>query len=287
VEFIFLKYLLIPLIVALAMVGFALYGKVNAMLRSGRLVIFILVLALILAIPALLGWMGTAFIPFGLYFVQFTFLGMGILMVRFSQSGLYQSIGIGEHLLVHLAVLLVAMLLGAWGFYLLFELFSRLSYSLWVAATVVWFLLPVFYAWASAAFVKMPPPYYEVWDMMYAGRFDDSIWEKEDYLRMMNISLKIKKSTADKGYSSYPVLAPAGVPIGQWFMRYIKDQRIKFPNSPIEIESGGETYSWIFYTTRFFIFNRPLSPKKTFDDYKIRNKSEIYVRRVQKSSAMQ
>jgi hypothetical protein len=247
----------------------------------------VLVVALVLALPAVFGWMAHGFIPFGWVAVQACFFGLGVLMVRFSRSGLYQSLGLGELLLVQLLVLLVAMLLGGWAFYIFFELLGKLSYSLWVAASVIWFLLPIFYTWASAVFVKMPPPYYEVWDLIYAGQFDDSVWEKEDYLRMMNISLKIKKSVADKGYSSYPVLAPAGVPIGQWFMRYIKDQRIKFPNSPIEIASGGETYSWIFYTTRFFIFNRPLSPKKTFEEYGIGNKSEIYVRRVQKTTGIQ
>jgi hypothetical protein len=285
-EFIFIKYLLIPIVVALAMVGFALYAKVNAMLRPGRLLFFVLISAVILALPALLGLMTYNFIPFGLVFAQVAFLGIGILMVRFFKSGLYQSIGLGENLIVQFLVLMVALVLGAWLFYLVFEWLGKLTYSLWVALSMIWFLLPIFYAWASAAFVKMPPPYYEVWDLMYAGQFDDSVWENADYLRMMNISLKIKKSMADKGYSSYPVLAPTKIPIGQWFMRYIKDQRIKFPNSPIEIESAGETYSWIFYTTRFFIFNRPLSPQKTFEEYKIRNKSEIYVRRVQKTSGM-
>ncbi len=286
-ELIFIKYLLIPIVVALGGVGFALYAKVNAMLRPGRLMIFVLVLAVILALPSLLGLMGNAFIPFGLVLAQVLFLSIGILMLRFAKSGLYQSIGLGEHLLPQFLAMLVALILGAWGFFIVFEWLGKLSYSLWVAMTMIWFLLPIFYAWASAAFVNLPPPYYEVWDFMHAGQFDDSVWENADYLRMMNISLKIKKSPGDKAYSSYPVLAPAGIPIAQWFMRYIKDQRIKFPNSPIEIENGGETYSWIFYTTRFFIFNRPLSPQKTFEEYGIGNKSEIYVRRVQRSSFLQ
>ncbi len=286
-EIIFIKYLLVPLVVALAMAGFAFYAKVNTLLRPGRLMVFVLVLALVLAVPALMGWMAHGFIPVGWVIVQLSFWVLGILMVRFSKSGLYHSLGLGDSLIIPILVLLVAMLLGAWVFFLLFEWLSGLSYSIWVAASVIWFLMPTLYTWASAVFVKMPPSYYEVWDFAYASRFDDSIWEKEDFLRMMSISVKIRTAVKDKGYSSYPVLAPAGVPIGQWFVRYIKDQRIKFPNSPIEIAYGGETYSWIFYTTRFFIFNRPLSPHKTFEDYGIRNQSEIYVRRVQKTVGIQ
>lgn len=286
-EFIFIKYLLVPIIVALAMVGFALYAKVNTMLRPGRLTIFILLLAVVLALPSLLGLMTYNFLPLGLILVEGFFFGLGILWIRFSKSGLYGSIGIGENLLFQLAVLLVALLLGSWGFFVVFEWLGKLSYSLWVAATMVWFLFPIFYVWARAAFVALPPPYYEVLDPMHRGRYDDSIWENVDYNRTMNISLKIKKSSSDKGYSSYPVLAPSKVPIAQWFIRYIKDQRIKFPNSPIEIEADGEPYSWIFYTTKFYIFNRPLSPDKTFEEYGIRNKSEIYVRRVQKTMGMQ
>ena len=52
--------------------------------------------------------------------------------------------------------------------------------------------------------------------------------------------------------------------------------------SPIEIESEGNPYCWIFYTKRFFLFDRALSPELTFRDYKIRNKSVIYARRVEK-----
>lgn len=282
-EWIFLKYLLVPIVVALAMVGFALYAKVNALLRPGRLMIFVLLTAVALIVPALLGFMSYAFIPFGLFFVQAWFLFAGMAMVWVMRTGAYRSVGLGEILGIQFLAMLVAVILGGWGFYVLFDWLGKLSYSHWVAITVVWFFLPVFFVWARNAFVKLPPPYYEVWDLMHAAQFDETVWDSADYLRMMNISLKIKKSPSDQGYSSYPVLAPPEVPIAQWFMRCLKDQRIKFPNSPIEIESNGEAYQWIFYTTRFFIFNRPLSPMKSFEDYHIRNKSEIFVRRVQKS----
>ncbi|MFM2375076.1 MAG: hypothetical protein RLZZ165_173 [Bacteroidota bacterium] len=285
-EIIFLKYLLVPIVVMLAMVAFGLYAKVNTLLRPGRLILFVLIVAVILALPALTGLMTYNFIPFGLVAVQVLFFALGIGMVWFSRTNLYQSIGLGGNIAVQLAAYLVALLLGSWAFFLLFEFLGQLHYSLWVATLTVWFLLPVFYAWGDDAFSRMPPPYYETLDPSIAARYDDTIWDNADYLRMMNISLNIKRSVKDSGYSSYPVKAPAEVEIGQWFLRYIKDQRIRFPNAPIETESEGKTYTWIFYTTRFFIFNRPLSPTKTFQDYKIRNQSEIYARRVHKIDEM-
>jgi hypothetical protein len=286
-EYIFIKYLLVPLIAAVAMAGFALYAKAREALRPGRLLLFILILALVLALPALFGLARYEFVPFGLILTQASWLLLGILLTRFMNSGVFQSIGLEENKLAIFLVLLVAVLLGAWVFYLAFEYLSGLGYVIWVTLAIVWVLFPVFHAWARMAFVKIPPPYYQVWDPMEAARFDPSVWEEVDYLRMMNISLRIKQKTTDREYSSYPVKAPGKIPVAQWFTRYLKDQRVKFPNSPLEIEQNGEPFCWIFYTTRFFIFNRPLAPEKTFQDYRIRNKSVVYARRVKKTETLQ
>lgn len=281
-ELIFIKYLLVPLIAVVAVAGFALYAKLNKALRTGRLLLFLLLTALILAIPAFTGLMTYEFVPFGLFLTQAIFLLLGFLMSRFLKSSLFESIGLENRIFVIFLALLVSALLGAWVFYLLFEYFGGLSYTIWVTLTIVWFFFPIFFQWASDAFLSIQPAYYKIWDPLENGRFDESIWENADYLRMMNISLRIKKTPGDREYSSYPVRAPAKVPVSQWFTRYIKDQRIKFPNSPIETEEQGEAYCWIFYTTRFLIFNRAISPEETFEAYRIRNKSVIYARRVDK-----
>jgi hypothetical protein len=281
-ELIFIKYLLVPLIAIVAVAGFALYAKLNKALRPGRLLIFLLITALLLAVPALTGLMTYEFVPFGLVVTQVAFLILGFLMVRFMKSSFFNSIGLENRIPIVLAALLVSGMLGAWVFYLVFEYLGGLSYTMWVTLTIIWFFFPVFYQWASDAFLSIQPAYYKLWDPIENGKFDESVWENADYLRMMNISLRIKKSPGDPEYSTYPVRAPAKVPVSQWFTRYIKDQRIKFPNSPIETEGQGEPYCWIFYTTRFLIFNRAISPEQTFEAYRIRNKSVIYARRVDK-----
>lgn len=281
-EIIFIKFILVPLVVALAMVGFALYAKANELLRPGRLMIYVGLQGLVLVLPALWGLMTFRFVPNGLVAVQLSFFALGILGVLFSQSNVFASIGLGEKPWLILLVVLIALLVGSWGFFLVFEYLSSLGYSLLVALTSVWFLLPFFYLWGRKAYVTIPPAYYTVMDPWETGPFDNRVWEEVDYLRLMNISLRIKQSATDRSFSSYPVRAPSQVPVAQWFSRYIKDQRIKFPNAPIEMEENGEPYCWIFYTTKFLVFNRPISPDKTFADYKIKNKSVVYARRVDK-----
>lgn len=283
VEYIFIKYLLIPILVAVALAGFAIYAKAKTALRPGRLMFYILIQAVVIASPCLLGLLTYQFVPFGLIATQVSFFLIGILAIQFTSTKLFQSIGLEDNKLITFLCFLVSLLLGGWGFFLLFEYLSDLSYSIWVALAAVWFFFPIFYQWGKEAFNSIAPAYYQVWDPLETGRFDDGIWENADYLRMMNISLRIKQSREDRAFSSYPVRAPVKVPIAQWFKRYIKDQRVKFPNSPIEMEDSGEYYSWMFYTTRFLIFNRAISPEKTFEDYRIRNKSIVYARRVEKS----
>lgn len=280
VEIIIFKYILVPLIVALCLVGFALYAKVNALLKPKKLIVVLLVVAIILALPSLWGLLSYYFVPSGLIITQVTYFGLGVGFVFFMDSGLFQSIGFEKKPVIILIFLMVAMLLGAWIFYLVFEKLSGMTYSIWVPISIVWFVFPVLFHFAKEAFCSIPPVFYHPLDPLVRRAFDDNIWENEDYLQMMNITLNVKRLRKDSGYSAYPARAPAKLSVSQWFIKYLNDQQIKFPNSPIEIEEDGEPYCWIFYTTRFFIFNRPIAHDKTFEQNRIRSRSNIYVRRV-------
>jgi len=264
------------------MIGFAVYAKANELLRPGRLMLYVLIQAVLIVIPSTFGFFAFQFIPYGLIFVQVAFFLFGILGVYFTTTASFASIGFEEKRLPLVLAILVSLLLGTWGFFLLFEFISNLGYSLWVSLTSLWFLLPFFFHWGKQEYLNTPPAYYQIFDPLDYRSDDSALWDDVDYLRLMNISLRIRHKPTDKAFSSYPVKAPGEIPIASWFTRYMKDHRVKFPNAPIETEDGGEPYCWIFYTTRFFIFNRPISPEKTFDEYRIRQNSIVYVRRIEK-----
>ena len=280
VQTIILKYVLVPLIVALCVAGFAFYAKVNTLLQPKKLILTLLLLAMVLAIPALWGLLDYYFVPSGLIITQIIFFGLGIGFVFFMNSTVFQSVGFDAKPLPILLFLLVSILFGGWIFYLGFEFLSEMAYSLWVPLTMVWFLLPILFHFANEAFCSIPPVYYQILDPLVKGSYQPNNWENEDYLSMMGIYLNVKRLPTDPDFSSYPARAPANTNVSQWFLQYLNDQHIKFPNSPIETEVNGEPYCWIFYTTRFFIFNRAIAHDKSFEENRIRRRSKIYVRRV-------
>ena len=73
------------------------------------------------------------------------------------------------------------------------------------------------------------------------------------------------------------------VPIGKWFDRFIEDQNVRFPESPILTKDEDEDIGWVFYTPKWFtipLFVRFLDPENEAYDNRIKNRQIIYIRRV-------
>ena len=73
------------------------------------------------------------------------------------------------------------------------------------------------------------------------------------------------------------------VPIGKWFDRFIEDQNVRFPESPILTKDENEDIGWVFYTPKWFtipLFVRFLDPENEAYDNRIKNRQIIYIRRV-------
>ncbi len=282
----FLKYLLAPLILVVAAFFLNTIAKGKVVLKLKKLVIFVLVSSLILALPCFLGWLKYEFIWGGLLISISYYLLMGILFNWFSQSKAFESIGFKNNKWLILLGLFITVVLSAWIYYLVFSWINTLGYAIWAMLSISWFLAPPFYAFARVMFLKIPSPFYKLWTMENDSN-DEEYWNNVDTFRLMQVTVKIKRSPDVSEYSSFSVKLPEDVTLGRWFNRFVSDQNILFPNNVIELENENGLYGWILYTNKWLpipIFTRMLDFEEDVLRNKIKNKKVLYVRRVSKGS---
>lgn len=285
----FLQYLLAPLIAITCIFILDKISKGKAMLNMKKLMLFIIVTVIILALPSLLGAIRFEFVWVGLYITIIIYLLFGVLFNFFKKSKLFKAIGLnGVDKLVVLAMFIV-ICLTAWVYYLIFDLVSNLDYAPWTATLCLWFLVPPFYSFSRKLFLKIPTPFYKSW-VVERDLNDDEYWDNVDTFSLMQVTVKIKRSPEDPEYSSFSVKLPKDVTLGRWFNRFVEDQNIRFPNKAIEIENVDQQYGWIFYTSRWIsapIFTKMLDFDADVGSNKLRNKSTLYIRRVLKDNEIE
>ncbi|WP_438712385.1 TssN family type VI secretion system protein [Aquimarina muelleri] len=281
----FLKYLLAPLIMIVAVVVLNTLAKGKAVLKMKKLIIFILLLAIILALPSLLGFLKYEFIWGGLVISICSYLGMGFLFNWFSTSKIFNSIGFKENRWLIILALFIAIILASWIYYFVFLWANKLGYELWAMLTILWFLVPPFYVFSRSMYLKIPSPFYKLW-MVNNEINDEEYWNNVDTFRLMQVTVKIKRSPQERHYASFSVKLPEDVTLGRWFNRFIDDQNIRFPNNVIKLEDDNGPYGWILYTNKWLpmpIFTRMLDFDGDVTQNKIKNKTILYVRRVSKN----
>ncbi|WP_194765662.1 TssN family type VI secretion system protein [Tamlana sp. I1] len=278
----FLKYLLAPLLLIAAGFLLSTIAKGKAVLKLKKLVVFILLLSIILALPSLLGWLKYEFIWGGLLISIGYYLAIGALFNWFSRSKAFESIGFKDNKWLVLLGLLITVILAAWIYYLVFSWVNPLGYAIWATLSIFWFLVPPFYVFSRALFLKIPSPFYKLW-IMDTDANDEEYWNNVDTFRLMQVTVKIKRASNALEYSSFSVKLPEDVTLGRWFNRFVSDQNIRFPNNIIELEDENGAYGWILYTNKWLpipIFTRMLDFDEDVIHNKIKNKKVLYVRRV-------
>lgn len=278
----FMRYLLAPVIIIIA--GFLMnyLSKGRAVLKLKKLVVFVLLLSLIMALPSLLGLLKYEFIWGGILLCVVIYFILGVFFNLFSKTNFFKSIGYKENPWLILLTCFIAMVLGGWIFYLVFTWISKLDYGVFAMLSVLWFLIPILYSIAKKAYIKIPSAFYKSWTISKdAG--DEEFWNTIDTFRLMQVTVKVKRKFDSKQYSSFSVKLPEEVTLGRWYNRFIEDQNIRFPNTPIELGDGDNKYNWIFYTNKWFpfpLFTRVLDFDKNISENRIKNKATLYARRV-------
>ncbi|PKH52833.1 hypothetical protein CXF68_19970 [Tenacibaculum sp. Bg11-29] len=260
-------------------------AKGKAVLKLKKLMIFILLLAVLLILPSLLGFLKYEFIWGGLVISICSYLLLGFLFNWFSTTNFFKDIGFKENKWLMILGLFIAVILASWAYYFVFSWANELGYELWAMLTVLWFLVPPFYVFSRGMYLQIPSPFYKLW-IVNNELNDEEYWNSVDTFRLMQVTVKVKRSPEAKEYASFSVKLPEDVSLGRWFNRFIDDQNIRFPNNIIELEDGNGPYGWILYTNKWLpmpIFTRMLDFDGDVIGNKIKNKTVLYVRRVSKN----
>jgi len=282
----FVKYLLVPLLAVVMLFVVNKLAGIKKKIQVKKVIIFVLIVVLILTLPSLFALLKNEFVWGGLVISIISYLILGIGLVYYVKSSYYaKTLGFEDDLqdkAIFFLVLCIAMLVSAWAYYLFFNLLSTLPYASTAMFIVLWFVMPLLYVTARDYYLKFAPVFRTPW-VVKSDATDSSYWERVDTFNLIQVTVRIKKTPDAENYSSYVVKLPMEVPIGKWFDRFIEDQNVRFPESPILTKDEDEDIGWVFYTPKWFtipLFVRFLDPENEAYDNRIKNRQIIYIRRV-------
>ena len=282
----FVKYLLVPLLAVVMLFVVNKLAGIKKKIQVKKVIIFVLIVVLILTLPSLFALLKNEFVWGGLVLSIISYLILGIGLVYYVKSSYYaKTLGFEDDLqdkAIFFLVLCIAMLVSGWAYYLFFNLLSTLPYASTAMFIVLWFVMPLLYVTARDYYLKFAPVFRTPW-VVKSDATDSSYWERIDTFNLIQVTVRIKKTPDAENYSSYVVKLPMEVPIGKWFDRFIEDQNVRFPESPILTKDEDEDIGWVFYTPKWFtipLFVRFLDPENEAYDNRIKNRQIIYIRRV-------
>ncbi|WP_289145762.1 TssN family type VI secretion system protein [uncultured Bacteroides sp.] len=279
----FARYLLAPLFVAVMIFVLTGIKTIKSKLSLKRLIIFILLASITVALPCLFGFLRNEYVWGGLAFTTLSYILLGVLFYKLSTSDLFTAIGIKGSRTAVILTLVTVCALGGWCYYLLFELISKLPYSLWNTTNIIWFAVPYLIMYNRTLFMDIPHPIYTPWELSY-GTFDRKYWDNIDNFGFQTVKVKIKRKINDSTYASLVVRLPNEISLGNWFNWVIEDQNRRFPQNKIETEKDDMRIGWMFYTSKWFkfpLFVRILDHQANNEGNRIKNNQTIYIRRVQ------
>lgn len=278
----FLKFLLLPLIAIILIGVMMIVQKKNAVANNKKLIIYVLLAGLVLALPGIAGLAGNTFNPYWYLFAQIMYLGLGILHVNllayyFRKEENKKAFTI----LFECLLTLVCMVLGAYLFTIVFNLLSPFDGYAWMSSTAI-FIFPVplvfYYTWVQ--FTAIPFDIYKVWT--YDSALNAVHFDGMDFDKLMVLNVEFTKKLQNGHRFTVKAKSPANILLGAWFYRFIEDYNIKYPQAPIETTNDlNEPFAWIFYTKRsFFHRRRYLDFDKTIAENNITERVSIICKRV-------
>lgn len=275
----FLRYLLMPLVAIVLTFVYGILQKKNALLQNKKVIFFVLLSALILGVPGLVGLLGVNFSTSIYLCCQFLYIGLGILYIRALLR--HVSVKLTKYrMLVEIVVTLIVAVLGMYVFSLLFNLFHPLKNGLLVSSCILTVIIPLLFHWSYQAFLDIPPEIYKVW--RYIIGKEELDLDGLDFNRMMVLEVEFSRKVHDEELIKVKAKAPANVVYGDWFQKFINDYNFKFQESPIaHSDNFNQTYGWIFYVKpSFFSRRRYIDPDLSIIDNKILEARTIVCKRV-------
>lgn len=276
----FLKYLLAPFLILIITLIMSQFSSIK--IKTKAAIIFILCFSLSAALPCLFAFLNNEFVWFGLLLSVLYYLILGILLLYFMDSALFQKIEIQNSAPAKVFLFLIVAILSSWIYYLVFNYIAISSYAHISMLNILWLFAPIFFQESKKKYLQIPESFYEYW-RVGKERKDIEYWDNIDKFRLMQVSIHIKKKNNSEFFSKFDVKIAQDVNLGNWFDKFIEDQNYRFPNDAIESSAEQEDKGWTFYTAKYFsfpLFIRNLSPHQTISESKLKNKQTIFAKRV-------
>lgn len=275
-------YLLFPVI------GFILGGlmffiaKKNELLSNKKLIFYFLAAVILIALPALLGFIDYWFMPYAYIGLQVVYFFLGWYNLKILEW-LIKDINKKPYYIEFLFVFVI-MFAGAALFSLVFNLCNELQYGLWACTCVLPFIFTSVFRKAYHIFMDIPLEVYKTWSYYeQSGGFADS--DTIDNNKITVIEMELFRQEADKKPLNIKVKASEDMPFGTWFKVFIDDYNKKSPGSPIVYTDSDDTYRWMFYTTTSFWGRKKyIDPTLTFAGNKIKEHRIVIAKRTQSES---
>jgi hypothetical protein len=277
-----LMYLLMPLI-ALALGGVMFFiAKKNRLLGNKKLIFYFLLSCLILAFPALLGFIDYWFMPYAYIGLMALYLVLG-----------YYNLGILDKLIegfkekpyyVEFLFVFVLMFAGAALFSLVFNLCNELQYGLWACTCLLPFIFPSLFLKAYHSYMDIPLEVYRIWS--YDGQAGEMTGDDFDSGKVIVVELEIFKQIEDRKPLNIKVKSSEITPFGIWFKTFITDYNKKSPQSPVVYNNKSGPRGWIFYVnTSILGRKRYIDPDLSFIQNEIKEENVIIAKRVQQENS--
>lgn len=275
-EFI-LMYLLFPLIaVVLAAITY-IVAKKNQLLSNKKLIFVFLLACLLLALPALLGFIDYWFMPYAYISLQVLYFFLGWYFLKILQSQI-KDIKEKPYYVEFLLVFVVMIVAGAL-FSLVFNLCNELQYGLWACTCILPFIFPSLFRKAYQTFMNIPLEIYTIWS--YGTQIEEN-WDNDlmDSDKITVVEMELFKQVSDTVPLNIKAKAQENMPFGVWFKVFINDYNIKSSASPIIYSDFENSYGWIFYTiTSILGRKRYIDPDLSFVKNKIKEHRVIIAKR--------
>lgn len=271
------SYLLMPLLGILFGFLVVIISKKNKLLSSKKLIFYILLSAVILAVPALLGFINYWFMPYLYIILQVVYLLLGIYNMQLVKN-IFPKLA-EKPFYVNFSFTFVITFIGAAFFSLVFNLLNELQYGLWASTCLLTFMFPPLFYETYKKYMDIPVEIYKIWK--YSDRVDLSSFELMNYDKLMVIEIEVFKNVNDKIPTKIKAKTPDNMAFGIWFQKFLHDYNQKFPSTPIQINDEEREYGWIFYYKRsFFHFRKYIDYDRTVAENNIKEKFVIVAKRV-------
>ncbi|MDR0792034.1 MAG: TssN family type VI secretion system protein [Chitinophagaceae bacterium] len=284
IKTVFIKYLLMPLVVAVLVVVMGyIRKKVSPTIKNKTLILYVLICSLCLAIPGFLGFTGNTFNPYWYLFAMFIYLLLGILNNNLLHSYfIYEKKSLAFSILLKSLITITSMLLGGYLFFHIFNWISPFTgYGFMAATSITIFIVPLAFYYCYIRFMDIPFDIYKTWQYRPDQKAVDFDKINEGKIIVLNIELT-KNIDEGKRFSINVKAIDQIVSFGDWFFSMVDAYNHKHPEAIIYLNSSeNEPYSWIFYTKKsIFHFRKFIDFDNSIAGNGITENSTIYCKRV-------